>query len=692
MWEVEDDRRRSWPLMAWFIGVILCWSGIVMAGEPSERYHPRQVLVKLDAGTTLQPLRKMGGLPVFQVTHEYAYLGRMSGARYLLLEVTDHTGMDIQKVVDRLQELPGVAAASLNVTRRLLEIPEDPLFPLQWGLRNTGQQAFTTKGIPDIDIDAPEAWAQIPDYPGTGESVIAVIDTGVDLGHPDLAGNIWINPGEIPDNGVDDDGNGYVDDTSGYDFAGNSDGVNDPFPQDTNDHGTHIAGIIAARIDNGVGVAGTGVNTRVMPLKIFHSESERSHLSDELEALEYALRMKREFHVNIVAINCSFGSDDFSALEYDALNQCRDAEIAVVCAAGNGGDDNVGDNTDVFPLYPASYDLDNIISVTSIDNRGQMSDFSNFGITTVDFAAPGTGIMSTFRRGKGSEAMVLLSGEIITAFSLDFGGYTTGVTGFLVDCGRGITISDFPAGVRGNLALIERGDIYFSEKVTNAQNAGAVAAIVYNNEPGHFTGTLQAAGDWIPVLAISREDGLRILTSFALSPATVINRAADYGYKSGTSMAAPFASGALALLDQKYPNEDMNRRLARVILGLAPLDTLRDKTRYGAILKLPHSDIHPPVGVSVHMQTNQSLFTTEYTASISFRPNPLNRDFSIQSYRVYQVSGADLRLVSDLPAQVDDADTEYRVLARQLKKGTGNLYAVVAVAENGEVGAPGFAE
>jgi subtilisin family serine protease len=670
---------------------IICLFGVTLAASgdwgPQPPYHPRQILVKLSRDTSIHTLQKENGLPGLKVKQDYRGLGQMTGSRYLLLELGEVEGLDIRRIKERLEEFPGVHAASLNVKRRLMTIPDDPLFQKQWGLHNRGQQAYLHRGQEDIDIDAPEAWDRAIQK---GEPVVAVIDTGMDLGHPDLLENTWTNINEIPGNNIDDDGNGYIDDINGYDFCGDSGGVNDPDPMDHVNHGTHVSGIIAASVDNGIGVAGIGLNTKIMVLKIFHPTSETSALADELEAFEYILAMKKRRNVNIVAVNCSFGSTEYSSLEKDVVSQCNDAGIAVVCAAGNGDDDSNGYNIDDTPLYPASLDLPNVIGVAAIDNRGQLADFSNFGKQSVDLAAPGVGIMSTFQRGNGSEAKIVFNNSQIQAFSLDFGGKTNGVSGHFYDCGKGISIGDFPPGVSGNIALIERGEVYFSQKVTNAQLAGAIAAVVYNNEAGGFSGTLQEDKGWIPALSISREEGLHIRLSGNPAPATVINRSADYDYKSGTSMATPHVSGALALVSRQFPGDDMNRLIARVLLAGKPLSTLQTQTRYGTILKIPNSDIHEPNAAGASLHINESFFSSEYIVSISFKANLLNQGHDIQSYRIYRAGGSDIELIAEIPKQHQPGQETYSVMVRRVQRGTGTLYMAVAVASDGTVGRPAF--
>jgi len=249
--------------------------------------------------------------------------------------------------------------------------PDDPDYPLLWGLHNTGQSPFT--GTPGSDIDAPDAWGITT---GSSSVVIAVIDTGVDYTHPDLAANIWTNPGEIADNRKDDDGNGYTDDIRGWNFVSD-----DNDPDDDYGHGTHCAGIIAAVGDNNLGVTGICWKACIMPLKFLDS-SGNGYTSDAISAILYANQAGAD------VISLSWGGTVYSR----ALKEAIDESSAVVaCAAGNDGADS-----DRSPVYPAAYTSSQIISVAATDCNDKLASFSNYGATSVDIAAPGVQIRSTW--------------------------------------------------------------------------------------------------------------------------------------------------------------------------------------------------------------------------------------------------------------------------------------------------------
>ncbi|MCO5797318.1 MAG: S8 family serine peptidase [Dolichospermum sp. LBC05a] len=257
------------------------------------------------------------------------------------------------------------------IVTKAVTIPNDPGFGQLWGLNNTGQNG----GTPDADIDAPEAWDI---QTGNPNLVIGVIDTGVDYNHPDLVGNIWTNPGEIAGDGIDNDNNGYIDDIRGWDFA-----YNDNNPSDVDGHGTHVSGTIAGKGNNGVGVTGVAWNAKIMPLKFLNDQGSGT-LSAAILAINYATAK------GVKITNNSWGGGGYSQALYDAINAAGQQGALFIAAAGNSGQ-----NADLYPMYPAAYNLANIISVASTNRYDSLSYFSNYGLTSVDLGAPGEDIYST---------------------------------------------------------------------------------------------------------------------------------------------------------------------------------------------------------------------------------------------------------------------------------------------------------
>jgi subtilisin family serine protease/outer membrane protein assembly factor BamB len=297
---------------------------------------------------------------------------RFGGLRVLELPA----GESVASAVARLRGSGRYEYVQTDTLRRTLVAPNDPGFNRQWPLANTG----ANNGLGGADIDAGAAWDVRTD---AAEVIVAVIDTGVRLDHPDLAANLWRNPLEIPGNGRDDDGNGYIDDVHGIN-AINGTGT----PADDTGHGTHVAGIIGAVGNNGIGISGVAWRVRIMPLKFLGGVAGRGSTSDAIECIDYAIRQGA--HI----INASYGIESgpvpfFDPAEFDAVRQARDAGIIFVGAAGNDGAD-----LDLLAHYPASYRLENVVAVGNSGNRDEPSPSSNFGSGSVELFAPGTEVYS----------------------------------------------------------------------------------------------------------------------------------------------------------------------------------------------------------------------------------------------------------------------------------------------------------
>ena len=344
-------------------------------------YVAGEVLVRLRAGTSRQGAKTLSrSLDAAGVRDLRVQAIVPHGQRILLYTSATLSG---DALVQSALKDPNVIAASLNYRLYADAVtPNDPLFPLLWGLDNSGQ----TGGTAGADISAPAAWSTTT---GSAGVVVADIDTGVAYDHPDLAANMWHNPGEIPANGIDDDRNGYVDDVYGIDAIS---GSGDPY--DDQGHGTHTSGTIAAVGNNGIGITGVAWQARIMALKFLPAVGSGTD-ADEITCIDYVVDQKLNHGVNVVAINASFGGGGYNALERTAINAAGAAGIVFCAAAGNGGDDGVGDDNDTTPHYPSSYDCANIISVAATDDNDALADFSNYGARSVDLGAPGVGIMST---------------------------------------------------------------------------------------------------------------------------------------------------------------------------------------------------------------------------------------------------------------------------------------------------------
>ena len=299
--------------------------------------------------------------------------------------------------------------AEPNHLVRPMRTPNDPRFTnfSQWHLYNNSQI--------DKDIKAPRAWDRRTSaaYGTTNKVIIAVIDTGVNYRHEDLAANMWTNPGEIAGDGFDNDGNGWIDDVYGADFV-----ANDGDPDTTESHGTHCAGLIAAVGNNGLGVTGVAWNgAQIMALRFIQNNS--GSITDVVQAIDYAIAKRAQI------INASYGSETSNSSELSAIVRASNAGIMMVAAVGNGGTDFIGDNTDTAPFYPAGYNRSNIIAVGATDRNDNKAGFSNFGATSVDLMAPGvemwsttTGSTSSYTQGQGTSfAAPIVSGALALLIS-----------------------------------------------------------------------------------------------------------------------------------------------------------------------------------------------------------------------------------------------------------------------------------
>ncbi|HEV3467769.1 MAG TPA: S8 family serine peptidase [Pyrinomonadaceae bacterium] len=253
--------------------------------------------------------------------------------------------------------------------------PNDPLFAEQWALTNSGARGGREKA----DISALGAWAKTQ---GSREVVVAVLDSGVDYTHPDLAGNIWQRPASLAP--YFDDELGEVDDFRGFSAL---EDLRDPM--DDNGHGTHCAGIVGAEGDNGLGIAGVNWEVEIMPLK-FIGKGGFGSTKDAVEAINYVIQRKRD-GVNVRVISASWGSRQKSRALEDVIRKAGEEGILFVAAAGNNGED-----ADRFPHYPSNYDLPNVVSVAAMTRVDELAAFSNYGAKTVHLAAPGAEILSTW--------------------------------------------------------------------------------------------------------------------------------------------------------------------------------------------------------------------------------------------------------------------------------------------------------
>lgn len=382
-------------------------------------------------------------------------------------------------------------------------------------------------------VDAPEAWTAT-----RGANVnVAIIDTGIDYTHPDLK---------------DQFAGGFNEITKTSD------------PLDDNGHGTHVAGIIAAE-DNNIGVVGVAPATHIWSVKVLGANGSGT-TSNVIAGIDWVISKKAAVGGNWI-ISESLGSSDPSALEQEATNQAINNGIIVVAASGN-------DSTATLAApvsYPAAYP--GVLAIGAIDSASTIADFSNQG-PELAFVAPGVDVLSTLPVGTGSIGEVTTdSGSTLDAPPLTGSARGT-ITSHFVYCNLG-NPEDFPASVRGKIALIKRGTLTFHDKVKNALAAGAIGVIIFNKDTSSLNWTLitqtcDANGNnckdnpadltfaWPVTVGISLDDGTALLNN-PNATVTIVDQKDDYGVLSGTSMATPHASGVVALVWSVAPNATPNQ-------------------------------------------------------------------------------------------------------------------------------------
>lgn len=335
------------------------------------------IVVRLKPGASESDLRtinaKHGGVILRRLPLSDVYLVRFAQADLQTVR---------RAVAAYMAETAVVSLAEPDYIVHTTEIiPNDPEFTQLYGLHNTGQSG----GTADADIDAPEAWSVTT---GSSSVVVGVLDTGIDLTHPDLVANLWTNPGEIPDDLTDNDNNGLIDDVYGWDFYGN-----DGNPQDDNSHGTHVSGTIAASGNNSTGIVGVCWSARLIALKFLGAAGSGS-TSDAAEALHYVAALKRNGVANVRLTSNSWGGGGPSQFLQDAIGENAEEDILFIAAAGNDAAD-----ADAQAFHPSGFTNANIIAVASTDRNDNLSPFSNYGATSVDLAAPGSAIYSAIPGG-----------------------------------------------------------------------------------------------------------------------------------------------------------------------------------------------------------------------------------------------------------------------------------------------------
>ncbi len=640
--------KKTKILIGWFLAVVLIFIGTpAFAGMAdghvdnqivSPDYKAGQVLVKYRA-----PVRAAAAM-YFQEEYDFRATKTLkSGVQLVKLP----PGLSVEEALAVYDKSPNVVHAEPNYRYSADVVPNDPDFSKLWGLHNSGQEVNGTTGAADADMDLPEAWGVCSQCTGSQAVISAVLDSGIDCNHPDLSNNIWTNPDEIPGNGLDDDGNGYVDDVHGWDFVDN-----DNDSMDYAGHGTHVAGTAAAEGNNAYGLSGVCWKARIVPIRVLDASSS-GWISDIIEAVEYANALQ----VRLTAINMSFGGDGFSQFFKEAIEA---SSAVVVCSAGNSANDN-----DDSPHYPASYDCPNIIAVAATGQNDELAGFSNYGAASVDLAGPGVNVYST-----------VPSRPVIWDDDFDDGnmsGWTTGginntwgITSSkfwssphsLTDSPFGNYQNDTDSWARiGPLDFSSYSGVIVGFKINGACERNRDRLYVEASDDllnwysGYFSGS--SAGMWIPlIIDLADFDGeSTIYFRFRLSTDSSVTEDGfyfddlkftvhsdifdgdEYAFMDGTSMAVPHLLG-LCLLIQAFDSGLSNLEIKEIIednVDVVPsligkVATNGRANAYKAVLSL----INSPIAT-----TGSATLVTANSATLNGTVNPNNGKVEAAYYFEY---------------------------------------------------------
>ncbi|HEY1277492.1 MAG TPA: S8 family peptidase [Thermoleophilaceae bacterium] len=516
-------------------------------------------------------------------------------------------GRSVGRAVAAFERDPRIVWAERNAYRKGAALPNDPFLAEQWGLGNDGQSVNGVAGAAGADIDAAGAWARTTGSPNVK---VAIVDSGINFGQPDLAPNVWRNPGESgggrESNGADDDGNGLVDDWRGYDFV-----QLDNDPSDNYGHGTHVAGIVGARGDNGIGTTGVAWRVTLIPARVLNN-------LDEGGCAEEAAGMAYGVWAGAQVVNMSAGGSLCQA-EKDVIDSAPDV-LFVFPAMNDGADD------DATPVYPCAFPEANILCVAATDSSDRLADFSNYGARSVDLAAPGKDVLSPYVKWGPGETLFSDGFETPLGDRWLRGGSPDTWERNLVHRRTGsFSLDDYPAGnatnnyARLDLDLSNRRDCAVSvwvepslrpydptvpfdqqerliaETSPDGVNWREVDALLGVGPYYHWLLDLslleQRSAGAVRFRLVADSPGpleyvaLDDLEVFCVPPVEDYTGARDeFIFDWGTSMAAPHVAGVAALLLSLHPGWTASQLKDRILSTVDPLPSLAGRTVSGGRL------------------------------------------------------------------------------------------------------------
>ena len=534
-------------------------------------------------------------------------------------------GVDTVALARDIAARPGVRWAEPNRILASQALSNDARIGEQWATLNSGQLVRGLTGIAGVDSSVAAAW----DYATGGDAIVAIGDSGISLSHPDLAANVWANPGETGNdgsgrdrrtNGLDDDGNGRIDDWRGWDFLSN-----DNDPSDEHGHGTHVAGTIGAVGGNGVGIAGISHRVKLMPLKIGGSSRIDGSINSDAAAASMLYASAKGAKV----YNGSFTGSNPSRAQEDAI--AASPNTLFVFAAGNSGTD-----VDATPTYPCSFNRDNVICVGSITNQGALSSFSNYGVKQVDLGAPGSTILSTspFRQVVDDPFEVPIAGRW-TVRTLSGPAVPWGISpngdgskSLRINDGNGVTASTVSGLVSKRFDLgtcvepvleLEASAAYssgaFDVAITEDANPSNEANWLQLTTGGNFptrtiaidltnaqtsAGLRSFAGKTVAIVLVSKAPAGNtgkgpVVDNLSLSCKPNVFTGQEYEYLDGTSMAAPQVAGAAGLVANQFPGASVAYLRSALLTSTTAMPSLTSKTVSGGRLNVFGAlDTQPP--------------------------------------------------------------------------------------------------